>query len=226
MKGLSNNQLKGIALVSMTLDHIGAYLLPQVVWLRIVGRLAFPVFAFMIAEGCSHTRNMGKYFATMGLFALVCQIVDFLATGSLYQSILVTFSLSIGLIWLLQQVRANGRLLWSALALAGIVGVYFLCQILPGLLPGTDFSVDYGFIGVLVPLVVYLGKDKNQRLLYLLLALTVLSTGLVKLQWYCLLAVPLLWLYNGQRGKWNLKWLFYIYYPAHLVAIYGISFLL
>lgn len=226
MKGLSNNQLKGIALVSMTLDHIGAYLLPQVVWLRIVGRLAFPVFAFMIAEGCSHTRNMGKYFATMGLFALVCQIVDFLATGSLYQSILVTFSLSIGLIWLLQQVRAKGRLLWSALALIGIVGVYFLCQILPGLLPGTDFSVDYGFIGVLVPLVVYLGKDKNQRLLYLLLALTMLSTGLVKLQWYCLLAVPLLWLYNGQRGKWNLKWLFYIYYPAHLVAIYGISFLL
>lgn len=226
MKGLSNNQLKGIALVSMTLDHIGAYLLPQVVWLRIVGRLAFPIFAYMIAEGCSHTRNMGKYFATMGLFALVCQIVDFLATGSLYQSILVTFSLSIGLIWLLQQVRAKGRLLWSALALIGIVGVYFLCQILPGLLPGTDFSVDYGFIGVLVPLVVYLGKDKNQRLLYLLLALTMLSTGLVKLQWYCLLAVPLLWLYNGQRGKWNLKWLFYIYYPAHLVAIYGISFLL
>lgn len=226
MKGLSNNQLKGIALVSMTLDHIGAYLLPQVVWLRIVGRLAFPIFAYMIAEGCSHTRNMGKYFATMGLFALVCQIVDFLATGSLYQSILVTFSLSIGLIWLLQQVRAKGRLLWSALALIGIVGVYFLCQILPGLLPGTDFSVDYGFIGVLVPLVVYLGKDKNQRLLYLLLALTMLSTGLVRLQWYCLLAVPLLWLYNGQRGKWNLKWLFYIYYPAHLVAIYGISFLL
>ena len=57
MKGLTNNQLKLIALVTMTLDHIGVVLFPQAQWLRIVGRLAFPIFAYMIAEGCRHTAN-------------------------------------------------------------------------------------------------------------------------------------------------------------------------
>ena len=51
--GLSNNQLKILAMVAMTLDHVGAYLFPHVLWLRLVGRLAFPVYAFMIAEGCA-----------------------------------------------------------------------------------------------------------------------------------------------------------------------------
>ena len=57
--GLSGNQLKVIAMVTMAIDHIGAYLLPQAMWMRIIGRLAFPIYAFLIAEGCRHTRSMG-----------------------------------------------------------------------------------------------------------------------------------------------------------------------
>ena len=226
MKGLTNNQLKLIALVSMTLDHIGAVLFPQVQWLRIAGRLAYPIFAYMIAEGCRHTRHMGKYFATMAVLALGCQLVDFFARGSLYQSILVTFSLSIGCIWLLQTARKTKNTLWLLLSVAGIAGTYFLCNGLPALLPDTDYCVDYGFIGAMIPVLVYFGKNKYQRLLYLLMGLALLASDMANIQYYSLLAAPLIALYNGQRGKWKLKWLFYVYYPAHLVAIYGISFLL
>lgn len=226
MKGLSNNQLKIIALVTMTVDHIGMILFPKVAWLRIVGRLAFPIYAYMIAEGCRHTRNMGKYLGTMAALALGCQIVDYLEQGSLYQSILVTFSLSIGLIWLLQMAEKKRSALWIAFGALGFAGAYWFCQVLPGLLPDTDFHVDYGFIGVLVPVAVYLGRNKLEKLLFLTLALCALSAALVPVQWYCLLAVPLLALYNGRRGKYPMKWLFYIYYPAHLAAIYGISCLL
>ena len=58
--GLSGNQLKLIALITMTVDHMGLILFDQFILLRIVGRLAFPIFAWMIAEGCRHTRRMGR----------------------------------------------------------------------------------------------------------------------------------------------------------------------
>lgn len=226
MKGLSNNQLKIIALVTMTIDHIGAYLFPQIQWLRIVGRLAFPIFAYMIAEGCRHTRSMGKYLGTMALFALVCQTVDYFATGSLYMSILVTFTLSIGLIFCYKKAEKRGNPLWVVALVLGLVTVQFVCQQLPLLLQGTDFGVDYGFIGVLIPWALYLVKNKNFRLVMLAVCLAALAMDSYYIQWYALLSVPLIAFYNGQRGKKNLKWLFYIYYPAHLVVIYGISFLL
>ena len=222
MKGLTNNQLKLLALATMTVDHIGAYLLPQILWLRIIGRLAFPIFAYMIAEGCRHTRSMGKYFGTMALFALVCQGVDYFARGSLYMSILVTFSFSIGLIWLWKKQEETGTL-WLLLFVAGCLATLFVCEVLPGMLPG--FDVDYGLMGVLIPIMAYYGKNKTQKLLYLLVGLVLLAGDSYWTQWFALAAVPVLMLYNGQRGKWNMKWLFYIYYPAHLVAIYGISFL-
>ena len=63
--GLSNNQLKILALLTMTVDHIGAYLFPRVMLLRIVGRIAYPIFAYMIGEGCRYTRNPKKYLLTI-----------------------------------------------------------------------------------------------------------------------------------------------------------------
>ena len=223
MKGLTNNQLKLIALMTMTVDHIGAYLLPHILWLRIVGRLAFPIFAYMIAEGCRHTRSMGKYFSTMALFALVCQLVDFFARHSLYMSILVTFSMSIGLIWLWKKLEQSGKAWLLAFAL-GCLAALYICEELPRILPG--FDVDYGFIGVMIPMLIYFGKNKVQRLTLWAIGLCLLASDSAWIQWLALLALPLLALYNGQRGKWNIKWLFYIYYPLHLVAIYFVSYLL
>ena len=116
---LSGNQLKIIALIAMTCDHAGVQLFPDFLLLRIIGRLAMPIYAYMIAEGCRHTRNMGKYLGTMLAFAALCQGVYFFAMGSLYMSILVTFSLAIGLIFLIQQAKDGFAAAVPAL-LAGI----------------------------------------------------------------------------------------------------------
>lgn len=218
--GLSNNQLKILAMIAMALDHIGVYLFPQVLWLRIVGRLAFPIYAFMIAEGCRHTRNGIRYLGSLAIMAAVCQIVYFVAMGSLYQCIMVTFSLSVGLILLIQNARKKQNFLswlWVALATAAVL---FLCQGLPQLLPGTDYAIDYDFIGVMTPVLVYLCAGKLPQLLVLSGCLAAMCYGNWEGQMFALLTVPLIALYNGTRGKWNLKWFFYLFYPVHLALIY------
>ena len=216
---LTSNQLKLLAMLTMTLDHIGVQMFPGVLWLRIVGRLAFPIYAYMIAEGCAHTRNRRKYLLQMAGLALLCQLVYFFAMGSLFQCILVTFTLSILLIY----AYDTGSRPLTALAL---LGVAFVTVALPRLLPGTDFAIDYGFFGVLVPVAVYLGKTHREKLLFMAFTLAALAWSFGGIQWYSLAALLPLALYGGQRGKRRMKWLFYLYYPLHLAAIYGISLLL
>ena len=216
---LTSNQLKLLAMLTMTLDHIGVQMFPGAHWLRIAGRLAFPIYAYMIAEGCAHPRNRRKYLLQMAGLALLCQLVYFFAMGSLFQCILVTFTLSILLIY---ACDTGSRPLIGLT----LLGVAFITVALPRLLPATDFAVDYGFFGVLVPVAVYLGKTRREKLLFTAGALVVLAWSVGGIQWYSLAALLPLALYGGQRGKRRMKWLFYLYYPLHLAAIYGISLLL
>lgn len=221
--GLSGNQLKIIAMVVMTCDHMGLQLFPQVPWLRWIGRLALPIYAFMIAEGCRHTRSRKKYLLRLAGLGVLCQIVYFVAMGSLYQCILITFSLSVCLIWTIDrasQRKDKGSITRMALAVAS---VFFVCVVLPDLLPRTDFEIDYGLAGVLLPVLIYFGKNQWA---YLTAGLILLALGYGGNQWLALAAVPLLMCYNGQRGKANIGKLFYWYYPAHLVVIYGLSFVI
>ena len=220
-KGLTGNQLKLIAMVIMTVDHLGMILLPQMLWLRIVGRLAMPIYAFFIAEGCRYTGSMPKYLGSVAAVALLCQVTMFLA-GSMYQCILVTFSMSIGLIFLLKKARETKKPLWWLLLGAALAAVWFLTQILPGLLPNTDYAVDYDFLGVILPVIIWLMPTKPWQLLAssgILLLMGVLNP----VQMFSLCAVGLLALYNGKRGKYNIKRLFYWYYPAHLAVLYILS---
>ena len=212
--GLTGNQLKIIAMITMTCDHVGLQLLPQWEFLRILGRLALPIYAWMIAEGCRHTRSRRKYLMRLASMAALCQIVYFVAMGSLYMCILVTFCLSIGLIRVWEDRSAP----WLTLLVT--LGVFFICVVLPELLPG--FYVDYGLTGVLLPVFVYFGKSKIRSVCFglLLLALTYGGT-----QWWAFAAVPLLMLYNGQKGTASIGRLFYWYYPVHLAVIYLISLL-
>lgn len=223
--GLSNNQLKLIALLTMTVDHIGAYLFPRVLILRIIGRIAYPIFAYMIAEGCFYTRKPGRYIGSMAILAAVCQIVYFFFAGSLYMYIPVTFTLSIGLIFLLKKAMEKPSEKSFALFGLAVLGVLVITEMLPTVLGRWDFGVDYGFLGVMLPVMVYLGKNRWQKLGISAAMLLLLALRFTWVQYYGLLALPFLALYNGQRGKWKLKWLFYIYYPAHLAAIYLIGFL-
>lgn len=219
--GLTGNQLKIIAMIAMTCDHVGVQIFPQLLWLRIIGRLAMPVYAFMIAEGCRHTRDRKKYLLRLLGMGALCQVVYFVAMGSLYQCILITFSLSVCLISLLDQVeKEKTSANWGKL-FAGTVLIFFLCVVLPDLLQGTDYEIDYGLAGVLLPVLIY---GAGTRGLLLGLALTALKYG--GAQWLAFLAVPLLLCYNGQRGTANIGKLFYWYYPIHLVVIYAVSLLL
>lgn len=225
-KGLSSNQLKLIAMIAMTADHVGLMFFPESALLRLIGRLAFPIYAYMIGEGCRHTRSMPKYFGGVAAMAFVCQMVYWFTQGSLYQSILVTFSLSIALCMLAKLATERGGLLSWVMLSAGVVIVLFVTQALPALLPGTDYAIDYGFWGVLLPVGVYLARDRKTSLAYTAAFLALLALELWEGQWFALAAIPILALYNGRRGKLNIKWLFYFYYPAHLVLLWGISYLI
>lgn len=224
--GLSGNQLKLIAMLTMTLDHIGLYLLPQVQWLRILGRLSLPIYAYMIAEGCRYTHSRKGYFARIAFLAAICQVVYFLAMGSLYQCILVTFCLSIGMIFCLDAMRRSNTWISRGLFVLAVWGVGFVCEILPALLPGTDFAVDYGFFGALLPVLVYWGKDRNQKVLLMGVGLVLLALDLGGIQWCALGALPLLLCYTGQKGRHSLGMVFYLYYPVHLVVIYLLGWII
>ena len=224
--GLSGNQLKIIALIAMTCDHVGLQLLPQFGFLRIIGRLALPIYAYMIAEGCRYTRDRRRYLGRMLALAAVCLCEYFGAMGSLYQCILVTFSLSICLIFAVDRAvksRKSGAVL---LALVVFMAACYVCVELPEKLFYTDFAVDYGIWGVLLPVFVYFGRSKRAKLAWLSVGLCLLAADLGGSQWWALAAVPLLALYSGRRGTWRMGSLFYVYYPVHLAVIYGLSLLL
>ena len=218
--GLTGNQLKIIAMITMTCDHVGMQIFPQLLWMRIIGRLAMPIYAYMIAEGCRHTRSRKKYLLRLLGMGALCQAVYFVAMGSLYQCILITFSLSVCLICLMDAVEREKNPRNWAMLFGGTVFLFFVCVVLPDLLPNTDFEVDYGIQGVLLPVLIYGAGTRG-----LLLGLFLVAMQYGSIQWLAFLAVPLLLAYNGQRGKAKIGKLFYWYYPVHLVVIYGISLL-
>ena len=103
---LSGNLLKIIAAIAMLLDHIGFIFYPSVLWLRAVGRLAFPIFAFFIAEGCRYTKNKAKYFSTLSALAILCQVVaDIAEPDNDLMSVLMNFSFSVLLIYALDYAK-------------------------------------------------------------------------------------------------------------------------
>ena len=222
-KGLTGNQLKLIALITMTVDHIGFLLFPRLMFLRIIGRLSLPIYAYLLAEGCTHTRSMGRYLGSVLLVGFVCQVVSFVAANSLRQCILISFALSIGLIWLVRLAQEKKRLWLWLLPILGTAGVWFLIRWMDGVWQEMDFAIDYGFWGVMLPVVIYLGRTRTRRLLTTAAGLLLLLLEGFLYQEYALLALPLLALYNGQRGQRSFKWLHYIYYPAHMAVLYGIA---
>ena len=213
--GLTGNQLKLIAMAAMFLDHLGVQLYPQVDILRIIGRIAFPIFAFMIAEGCKYTHDRLRYFLHLFILAVICQAVYFFAGGSPYLSILFTFSLSILMIYVLQHFKTERTALSGALLFIVILLVYTLNQLV---------EIDYGFWGCMTPVFASLphGTKYDRTAISVVtlgLGLTFLSLSLGGFQFWCFAALPLLFCYSGKRGKWKMKYFFYVFYPAHLAIL-------
>ncbi len=223
LQGLNNNQLKLIAMLSMLLDHAGRELFPQADILPVIGRLAFPVFSYMIAEGCTYTKNRKKYFLSVFIVGALCQAVYFIAEHSLYQNVLITFSLSIAIIFLSDNFirKKTGRAFIPALLIC--LFTVFLCIFLPRFTWAKGFHIDYSLAGVLLPVAVYFAPEKKSKAVCFTVMLIVLSLTMGSIQWFSLFSVPLILMYNGKRGKYNLKLLFYVFYPAHLAVIYLIG---
>lgn len=221
-KFLTGNALKILAAIFMTLDHIGVILLPRVQALQMIGRLAMPIYAFMIAEGCKYTRNKKKYFGMVFGLGAACQIVYYFYEHSLYLSILITFSLSILTVYALQLWKQKKTILSGLVFASCVTAVYLLNQ---------KFTIDYGFWGCMLP--VFAALPHGTKYDSDFTNITMLGIGLVFLglsmdwiQCLALLALPLLYAYNGKRGTLNLKYFFYIFYPVHMAVLAGISMLI
>lgn len=219
---LSGNTLKLIAAASMLLDHIGLLFFPESGVLRILGRLAYPIFAYMIAEGCYYTRNRRRYFFTIFALAAACQLVYALVGDWMYFSILFTFSLSILNIYAMDRFKADRSARNEVFLTLTIAGTFLLNNL---------FTIDYGFWGSMAPVCAAIFRDTSwdsprPRLVLFGLGLVMLSLSLGGSQWWCLLSLPLLLCYSGERGKGNLKYFFYLFYPLHLALLQGLQWLL
>lgn len=198
-------------MITMFIDHFGLLFYPEVDAFRIIGRIAFPIYAYLISEGCKYTHNRKRYLLQILILGLVCSIAYSIEEGVLFFCILSTFSISIVLIYLYDYCIKDSRNK-SILFFLALILVYILCHYV---------EFDYGFFGILVPLLVYMGKTKRIKLVLLAigLILLILNAG-YSLQVYCILSIPFIMMYNGTRGKLRLKWIFYIFYPTHLILLW------
>ena len=224
-----------IAMTLMLMDHLWATLLPAREWLTCVGRVAFPIFAFMAVEGYFHTRSFKKYILRMLLFAVLSEIpFDLMYGGTwfypVHQNVLWTFLLGLLGVWLMEQVRKKGKT-WMYLLVCVLV-------VPAGLVLGTLCMVDYYGVGVLTVFVFYfLHGRKWWCFLGQLAALYCLNVELlgglmypVQLfgmefelcqQGLALLALLPIWLYRGRQGYHSkpFQYLCYAFYPVHMLLL-------
>ena len=220
---ISGNALKMFALLCMTIDHIGAHILNDYTPFRIIGRLAFPIFAYMIAEGCKYTHNKLKYFLTIFIEGIILQIFIFLLSDSSHMSVLITFSLSIGLIYAFDYSLRSENNYNLVIPLMGIIFVMVICGELPEGFLSEYFHIDYGFFGVMLPVMVYIFDNRVLKLLMFTSGLVFLSISMAPIEWWSLISIIPLAFYSGERGKLKIKYLFHIYYPIHIVIILAIE---
>ena len=235
---MSNTTLKIIACVSMLVDHIGYILFPQYIVFRYFGRIAMPIFAFFIGQGCRYTKNKLKYFIQVFLLGVFCQIVSTindLITGNftdIYGNILITFSLSIVIcfayLYLENAIKQNNKneiLKRSCLLLICLLGIFCILRFTDNVI-GIPFSVDYGWRGVILPLCACVFTKKPHQLILfsigLIMPMIILQKGLY-FTLFSATALIFLCFYNGKYGNRKLKYLFYIFYPTHLAVLHLIS---
>ena len=224
---LDGTTLKIIAMSSMAFDHVGDMFFPGVMWPRMIGRLAMPIFSFFIAEGFAHTRDKKKYLGRLGLFALISEIpFDLAFDGRLglgHQNIMLTFFLAGLALLLFDRIRGgNGsegeripvvKTVLGVLAVAGIAALALLLR------------ADYTVFAVVAVFLFYVLRQKHPLLRsgvgVAFLALT-RTMGYYVATGFSLIPLAL---YNGQKGR-GLKWLFYAFYPGHLLLLAAIRYVL
>lgn len=227
-KGLNTNQLKLIAIISMTIDHVVCVLFPNyptdwyIILLHIIGRLAAPIMWFFIAEGYHHTHNIKRYTARLFLFAFISHFAYNFAFGipfipfqtSVFNQTSVIWPLAWGLVVLVINDSARFKQ-WQKILLVLVICAMTFCS-------------DWSCIAVLA--IAGIGanrgnfkKQMTEMMTYVFFYALVYFIFINKLygviQLFVALSIPLLHSYNGERGKFTgMKWFFYLYYPLHLIV--------
>ena len=227
-KGLSGSTLKIIAIITMLIDHTAAVVLNQMLKqshasssigtaygiMRSIGRVAFPIFCFLLVEGFIHTRNQKKYALRLTLFALVSEIpFDLALSGEAFnwghQNVFWTLLISLIVMMAFTYIDKNvsmtiplTKLLKGCVLAIGMVGAALL-------------RTDYSFIGVACILILYITRSNKKLQTF---------AGCISFLWElpALIGFIPIYFYNGTRGI-NLKYFFYIFYPVHLLILYFIA---
>jgi len=214
---LGRELLKWIAIITMTLDHIGAILYPEFEFLRWIGRLAFPLFAYLLILGMESTRNIRNYFVRLFIFALISQIPFFIAIDyAPFDLLNIFFSLSFGLLFI--TFFKKGSLLALVPLLASFIipfdyGIYGLAMI--GCMYILTKNTNFGVILLLLLNVLFLVPFNSQLLSIAVLPLIVFhKDGALNM------TKPLIG--NFKIPLWR-KYFFYVYYPLHLTLLYIIK---
>jgi len=222
---MSSFVLKIIAIITMFIDHVGYAIFGKFSFFNYIGRIAFPIFAFQISEGYSHTKDLKKYFLRLFIFAIISQ-VPFMLFGKIISNdftLNIFFTLLLGLISIYIYDKSKYKLL-------GIISA-----ILIGFL--AEFAhCDYGFYGVAIIFLFYVFKsDVIKSSIAFMLSTTIkylipiFKYGFYDVYLYLfictLLPIVFISLYNGKKGK-DTKYLLYLFYPIHLLLIYGIYLLM
>ena len=219
-----------LAMAFMLCDHLWGTIVPGNDWLTCIGRLAFPIFAFLLVEGYFHTSDLKGYVRRLFLFALLSEIPFNLAMGSrlfypIHQNVLWTFLLALGFIHWNEKAKHSGKL-WKRVAV-GILSVVL------GYLAGILTMADFYQGGVLTVLVFYFFRGRTwwqlagQLLCLWYINVEILSGFAYELhlflirQGLALLALFPIWLYRGRQGYHSkgFRYFCYAFYPAHLLIL-------
>ena len=215
---MSGLLLKITALLTMIIDHYGAIFQPNIIIYRIIGRLAFPIYCFLLVEGYTHTSNIKKYTSRLLIFALISEIPFDLAfygrIGFVHQNIFFTLFIGLVAIYLIDNKDTKYKFDSTLVIIVATV-------------LATILRTDYQFIGIVYILLFYFTRNlpKKKRLSTIALIMIAINLAAGMVQQFSLLALIIIYLYNNEPGAKNklLQMSFYIAYPLHLLIYYIIN---
>ena len=224
-RGISADILKWIAMITMFIDHVGAAVLeyiPQIELpavntayyiMRYIGRLAFPIYCFLLVEGYYHTRNQMRYLRDLLIFAVISEIpfeICFMSeVGNGFHNVYWTLAIGMAVMMALDYAKTKyTNATWMNLLIM-VVGAY----------AAETLGCDYGAIGVLLIFILFQTRDdRAKQSIFGGIAMLYEVTGP--------LAFVLTFFYNGERKIKKYKYAFYAFYPVHLIILYLIRLLL
>jgi len=225
-KILNATQLKFLAAGLMVLDHLRFFWIGTPEWFSYLGRIVAPIFFFLIVEGFWHTRNRWRYLGRLTLGAVIMSAGSALLNHFFPAPVLISINifwplaLSVALMMALEALKEKKLNLLAIVSIPLIITVFFF--------------VEGSWMILGTTLIFYFARGRQTVLslffifwafIWQLIFWKLGILGTAQYQWLMIFALPLIWLYNGERGRSTpaLKHFFYLFYPLHIWLIYLIG---